>query len=46
MAVDDMFRLTSTTYAPWIVLESDDKQYARIQALRAINEALEARMHK
>ena len=45
-AVDDMFRLTSTTFAPWIVLESDSKFYARIQALRAINEALEARLHK
>ena len=45
-AVDDMFRLTSTTFAPWTVLESDDKFYARIQALRAINEALEARLHK
>ncbi|MBQ9041218.1 MAG: polyphosphate--AMP phosphotransferase [Eggerthellaceae bacterium] len=45
-AVDDMFRLTSTTFAPWIVLESDDKRYARVQALRAINEALEERMHK
>ena len=45
-AVDDMFRLTSTTYAPWTVLESDDKHYARIQALKAINEALEARLHK
>ena len=45
-AVDDMFRLTSTTFAPWIVLESDDKHYARVQALRAINEALEERMHR
>ena len=45
-AVDDMFRLTSTTFAPWIVLESDDNRYARVQALRAINEALEERMHK
>ena len=45
-AVDDMFRLTSTTFAPWIVLESNDKRYARIQALRAINEALEERLHK
>ena len=45
-AVDDMFRLTSTTFAPWIVLESDDKRYARVQALKAINAALEARMHK
>ena len=45
-AVDDMFRLTSTTFAPWIVLESDSKFYARIQALKAINEALEARLHR
>ena len=44
-AVNDMFRLTSTTFAPWIVLESDDKKYARIQALKAINEALEERLH-
>ena len=41
-----MFRLTSTTFAPWILLESDDKKYARIQALRAINEALEGRLHR
>ena len=45
-AINDMFRLTSTTFAPWIVLESDDKKYARIQALRAINEALEERLHR
>ena len=45
-AVNDMFRLTSTTFAPWIVLESDDKKYARIQALEAINEALEKRLHR
>ena len=45
-AVDDMFRLTSTTFAPWTVLESDSKWYARIQALKAINEALEARLHR
>ncbi len=45
-AVDDMFRLTSTEFAPWTVLESDSKWYARIQALKAINEALEARLHR
>ena len=43
-AVDDMFRLTSTTYAPWIVLESDDKLYARIKALRTIVAAIEERL--
>ena len=45
-AVNDMFRLTSTTFAPWTVLESDDKRYARVQALKAINEALEKRLHR
>ena len=43
-AVDDMFRLTSTTYAPWTILESTNKYYARVKALRAINEALEKRL--
>ena len=45
-AVDDMFRLTSTEFAPWTVLESDSKYYARIQALKVINEALESRLRK
>ena len=44
-AVDDMFRLTSTPFAPWIVLESDDKRHARVKALKIINDALEARLH-
>ena len=43
-AVEDMFRLTSTVKAPWIILESNDKHYARIKALRAINDALETRL--
>lgn len=43
-AVDDMFRLTSTKSAPWTILESDDKYYARVKALRIINEAIEARL--
>ena len=44
-AIDDMFRLTSTEFAPWIVLESDDKKYARIKALRIIINALEDRLN-
>ncbi len=43
-AVEDMFRLTSTRQAPWIILESDDKYYARVKALRIINEAIEKRL--
>ncbi len=43
-AIDDMFRLTSTTFAPWTVLESDNKYYARIKALRKIVKALKKRL--
>jgi len=43
-AINDMFRLTSTEYAPWIVLESDDKLFARIKALQVINDSIEARL--
>ena len=43
-AVSDMLRLTSTPYAPWHILESNNKLYARIKALEIINDALEERM--
>lgn len=39
-AIDDMFRLTSTDFAPWTILESDNKYYARIKALNTIVDAL------
>lgn len=45
-AIEDMFRLTSTPFAPWIILESEDKRYARVQALKTINAALKARLHE
>lgn len=44
--VNDMLRLTSTEYAPWTVVESDDKHYARVKALRVINEAVERRLQR
>lgn len=43
-AENDMFRLTNTEFAPWTVLESDDKHFARIKALKTINAALEKRL--
>lgn len=43
-AVQDMFRLTSTPHAPWIILESDDKYSARVKALKTINRALQERL--
>ena len=36
-----MIAKTSTVYAPWHILESDDKKYARIKALKIVIEELE-----
>ena len=40
-AVNDMLQKTSTTFAPWHVLESNDKRYARIRALQIVVNELE-----
>ena len=40
-AVDEMLQKTSTTYAPWHILESVDKKYARLKALRIVIEEIE-----
>ena len=40
-AVDEMIQKTSTEYAPWFIIESNDKKYARIKALQIIVKALE-----
>ena len=40
-AVNEMIAKTSTTYAPWHILESTDKKYARIKALKIVIEELE-----
>lgn len=46
ICVNDMFRLTSTEYAPWHIIESDDKRYARVKALKIINRTLDERLKK
>lgn len=45
-AVEDMFRLTSTEFAPWHIIESDNKYYARVKSLKIVNDALEARLRE
>lgn len=40
-AVGDMVDRTSTTIAPWTLVEANDKRFARVKVLRTINEALE-----
>jgi AMP-polyphosphate phosphotransferase len=41
-ALADMFRLTDTRWAPWTVIDGNDKKAARIAALTAIADQLEA----
>ncbi|MBQ8092490.1 MAG: polyphosphate:AMP phosphotransferase [Clostridia bacterium] len=41
MAVNEMIEKTSTEYAPWYIIESNDKKYARIRTLKIIVKALE-----
>ena len=40
-AVEEMLRETSTEYAPWHIIESVDKKYARIRTLQIVTDALE-----
>jgi polyphosphate kinase 2 (PPK2 family) len=43
-AVDEMLFRTSTSYAPWTVVEANDKRYARIKALRTVAERMAERI--
>ena len=43
-AIDEMIAKTSTKFAPWYILESVDKKYARIKALQIIIDALEKKL--
>ncbi len=41
VAVDEMLQKTSTKNAPWFIIESNDKKYARIRTLKIIIRELE-----
>ena len=43
-AVDEMLYRTSTTYAPWTIVEANCKLYARIKALQTVVDTLEKRV--
>ncbi|MBQ8949604.1 MAG: polyphosphate:AMP phosphotransferase [Eubacterium sp.] len=45
-AIDEMMAKTSTKFAPWHILESNDKKYARIKALKIIIKAIEDKLEK
>ena len=44
IAIDEMISKTSTIHAPWYIIESVDKKYARIKALEIIIKELESKL--
>lgn len=44
-AINDMLDKTGTEYAPWTIVESNDKRYARIKTLEMVTNILERRLH-
>ena len=40
-AIDEMLQKTGTENAPWFIIESNDKKYARIKTLKIVIDALE-----
>ena len=44
VAIDEMIAKTSTAFAPWHILESVDKNYARIKALEIVIDEIEKRI--
>jgi polyphosphate kinase 2 (PPK2 family) len=44
-AVIEMLQRTSTTYAPWTVVEGNCKLWARVKALRTLNDAIEGALN-
>lgn len=43
-AVNEMLMRTSTDYAPWVVVEGNDKYYARVKVLQTVVDAIEERL--
>ena len=44
VAVNEMLQKTSTEFAPWYILESNDKHYARLKALKILIDVIEKRL--
>ena len=44
VAVNDMLRYTSTDFAPWHIIESQDKRFARIKAIKTLIHEIEERL--
>lgn len=46
VAVNEMLQKTSTDFAPWHIIENNDKKYGRIRTLNIINDTIEMWIEK
>ena len=46
IAVNDMLQKTSTDFAPWHIIENNDKKFGRIRTLNILNDTLEMWIEK
>lgn len=46
VAVDDLLQYTSTDFAPWHIIESQDKRVARLKALMTVIASIEAKLEE
>ncbi len=44
LAVDEMFFRTSTSYAPWTLVEANSKEYARTKVMQTVIAAIESKL--
>lgn len=45
-AANDMLQYTSTDFAPWHIIEADDKKFVRVKTLELINQSIVNRLEK
>ena len=45
-AVNEMLVRTSTTYAPWTIIEGNSKYFARVKVLETVVEAMEEKIRE
>jgi len=46
VAVSDMLERTSTTYAPWTVVEGNCKYFARVKTIETLNDAIKTELRR
>ena len=46
IAVNEMLQKTSTDFAPWYVIEANDKKFARIKILKLVIKAIKNRLNE